>query len=605
MARSLRLSAILLLLVVCLMLPTASAFSVSPATDPDANGVIVRLAPGSLPPLGATPLYGLPDTYAVPAQAGKRIAEQLAEWKTAPAVLSVEPNYRVYVDPVPDDFSEGIQPFAVNDPLVSQQYSLDRMSVNAAWNTSRGDGVVIAVVDTGADFTHPDLAGKFVGRGRDFVNNDNDATDDHGHGTHVSGIAAALTNNGQGIAGVGYNAKVLPVKVLASNGSGDNAAVASGIAWAADQGARVINMSLGGGYPSTAVQAAVDYAWGKGAVVVCAAGNTGASIPQYPAAFPNCVSVSATDSADRLASFSTFGDTVDVAAPGVQILSTVRGGRYEAWNGTSMATPNVAGVVALIWAAHPTWTNAQVRAALENGADNIGQAIYFGRGRVNAARAVGSQPGPTLTPAPTPNFPTPTPVPSRDTEIVQAINRQRATVGKPALTIDPALVTVARQHNQWMDDHNCFAHDCPGEPTVWQRLASAGYGGYAGSEVIARGYDTPENLVVNGWMNSDGHRAIILGDYNMVGCAWDEFDAGYMGRFQTCDLGRRSGVAPPTVTPAPPSSGLPPGWRMYVWLPRSASAMIYDYDDRAVTKALVDAVYAHVCQDLQPQGSRC
>lgn len=529
----------------------------------------------------------------IPAQPNKRITDQVTEWKSAPAVLSVEPNTRVYVDPVPDEFNEGVQPFAVNDPLVSQQYSLERMSVPTAWNSTRGDGVTVAIVDTGADFTHPDLAGKFVSRGRDFVNNDQDATDDHGHGTHVSGIASAVTNNGQGIAGVAPNARLLPVKVLSSTGSGDNAAVASGITWAADQGAKVINLSLGGGYPSATVQAAVDYAWGKGAVVVCAAGNTGASIPQYPAAFPNCVSVSATDSADRLASFSTYGDTVDVAAPGVQVLSTVRGGRYEAWSGTSMATPNVAGVVALIWAAHPTWTAPQVRAALENGADAVGPAAQVGKGRVNAARAVGSAAGPTLTPAPTSVFPTATPVPDRDAQIVARINQQRAAQGLGALTADPALVAVARDHNQFMDEHNCFNHECPGEETVWQRLARAGYGGYAGSEVIARGYDTVEGLV-NGWLGSPAHRAIILGDYTHIGCAWDEFGTGYMGRWMTCDLGRRSGAAPPTATPALWGRAQPPGWFVVIEVPYDTS-----------TQAQIDELYRNLCRDRKVDGVQC
>ena len=580
----------LLLLLACLAVSAAAE-----TPDPIANGLIVYLQPGTPCPAGGTPLYGLPTACAVPAATGKRLADQLDEWAKQPGVVWAEPNYIVRVEPRPEAFNEGIQPYAVNDPLASQQYSLNQMSVPTAWATSRGDGVLIAVIDTGVDFSHPDLAGKIAGRGHDFINNDDDATDDHGHGTHVSGIAAGATNNNQGIAGVGFNARVLPVKVLGSNGSGDNVAVANGIRWATDQGVRVINMSLGSTAPTAAVQSAVDYAWSRGVVVVCAAGNAGSAAPQYPAAYPNCISVSATDAADRLASFSSFGDTVDVAAPGVQILSTVRGGRYESWSGTSMATPNVAGVVALLWAAHPAWSNAQIRAALENNADNIGQATYFGHGRVNAARALGSAPGPTLTPAPTPNFPTPTPAPNLDGQIVQAINRQRATYGKPALVIDPALTTIARQHNQFMDEANCFAHDCPGEPTVWQRLASAGYGGYAGSEVIARGYDTPDNLVVNGWMMSTAHRDIILGPYNRVGCAWDEFDGGYMGRFQTCDLGNRQGEAVPTPTRTPvPNHAQPGGWYMLIEIPYDTS-----------TQQQIDELYWGLCNARKLDGVAC
>jgi hypothetical protein len=140
---------------------------------------------------------------------------------------------------------------------------------------------------------------------------------------------------------------------------------------------------------------------------------------------------------------------------------------------------------------------------------------------------------------------------------------------------------------------------------VWQRLARAGYPNFAGSEVIARGYDTPENLVVNGWLMSDGHRAILLGNYNTIGCAWDEFDSGYMGRFQTCDFGKRTGVQPTATPVPPPSNGLPSGWRMYVYAPYVSSPAVYDYDDPTVTRAMTDAVYRHICQDLQPFGARC
>jgi uncharacterized protein YkwD len=506
-------------------------------------------------------------------------------------VIKTEPNPIISVAPQPDLFTEGIQPYAVNDPMVDQQYALGRMSVPDAWTRSYGDGIIIAVVDTGVDFTHPDLAGKFVSRGHDFVNNDNDATDDQGHGTHVSGIAAGATNNGVGIAGVGYNAKVLPVKVLNANGSGDMGTIASGIAWAVDNGAKIINLSLGGPMGAAVLETALNNAWAKGAIVVCAAGNTGSTSPQYPAVYANCISVAATDAADRLASFSTYGPGIDVAAPGVQILSTVRGGRYESWNGTSMATPNVAGVVALIWAAHPTWTNAQVRAALENNTDNIGSSTYFGKGRVNAFRSVGSPTGPTLTPAPTSRYPTPTPAMSLDGQIEDAINAQRKGHNLAPVTNDPALTRIARQHNQYMDDHNCFAHECPGEPTVWQRLAGAGYPYGYGSEVIARGYDTVASLV-NGWMNSDGHRAILLGTaWNRVGCAWDEFASGYMGRFMTCDFGRSSGS--PTVTP-PPNRAWPPGYFMLIEVPYDTS-----------TQAQIDALYRDLCAGRRNDGVRC
>ena len=590
--RYLRPPSIIFLLLLVLFLTVSSvtpapAFAPPPeslSTPPLSASLIVYLTPGSRPDKDWQAVYGQPDVYVV----SNVTVDQL---KIDPRVIKTEPNPIIHVAPQPDEFTEGIQPFGVNDPLVGQQYALARMSVPDAWTRSHGDGIIIAVVDTGADFTHPDLTGKFVSRGRDFVNNDNDAADDQGHGTHVSGIAAGATNNGVGIAGVGYNAKVLPVKVLNANGSGDMGTIASGIAWAVDNGAKIINLSLGGPMGAPVLETAINNAWARGAIVVCAAGNTGSTSPQYPAVYANCLSVAATDTADRLASFSTYGPGIDVAAPGVQILSTVRGGRYESWNGTSMAAPNVAGALALIWAAHPTWTNAQVRSALENNADNIGSATYFGKGRVNVARAVGAGSGPTLTPAPTPSLPSPTPATGLDGQIEDAINAQRKANGLLPVANDSALTRIARQHNQWMDEHNCFAHDCPGEPTVWQRLAGAGYPYGYGSEVIARGYDTVSSLV-NGWMTSDGHRAILLGTaWNRIGCAWDEFASGYMGRFMTCDFGR-SGSSP-TVTP-PPNRAWPPGYFMLIEIPYDTS-----------TQAQIDALYRDLCAGRRNDGVRC
>lgn len=494
-----------------------------------------------------------------------------------------------------------------NDPSIGQQYSLPKMSVPSAWDTARGDGVVVAVLDTGADLTHPDLAAKFVGRGRDFVNGDNDASDDHGHGTHVSGIIAAATNNGAGIAGVGYNTRVLPVKVLSATGNGETATIAQAIDWASQQsGVRVINMSLGCQCPSPAyLTDAIARARSRGVVVIAAAGNDATSAPASPASAPGVIGVGSTDSADRRSPFSNFGVNAKVAAPGSYIYSTLRGGGYGNMSGTSMAAPNASGVAALVWSACPSCSVGEVEARLLNGDDIGGQQI--GK-RINAARAVGSAGLPTLTPAPTVSWPTATPAPDRDGQIVAAINVQRAQQGLGPLALDPALARIAREHNQYMDEHDCFAHECPGEPTVWQRLASAGYPNAAGSEVIARGYDTIESLV-NGWLGSPAHRAILLGSYTHIGCAWDEFATGYLGRWMTCDVGRRSGAAPPTpwptATTAPPTNGLPGGWRMLVYLPRATGPQVYDYDDPAVTKTLTDAVYRHVCQDLQPQGARC
>jgi uncharacterized protein YkwD len=499
-----------------------------------------------------------------------------------------------------------------NDPQTAQQYSLTKMSLPQAWNTARGDGVVIAILDTGADLSHPDLAGKFVSRGRDFVNNDDDASDDHGHGTHVSGIAAAVTNNGVGIAGVGYNARLLPVKVLSASGQGDTARIAQAIDWASQQaGVKVINMSLGCACPSPAyLTEAIANARSRGVVVIAAAGNDGTSSPASPASAPGVIGVGATDSADRRTSFSNYGVNARLAAPGLNIYSTLRGGSYGNMSGTSMASPNVAGVAALVWSACPACSVAEVEARLMNG-DDIG-AQQIGK-RVNAGRAVSGAGGPlpTLTPAPTSSYPTATPNPDlgADGELVRLINVERAARGLSALQTAASLTQIAHGHNAAMDAcadrqgwTGCFSHQVPGEPSPWQRLASAGFPN--GSEVIAQGYDSPA-AAVHGWLGSIDHYRIIMGaGYTHIGCGFDFFGGDYRARLFTCNVGTGSTVLP-TATPAPPSNGLPRGWRMLVYLPYSGALTVYDYDDPAVTKTLTDAVYRHVCQDLQAQGARC
>lgn len=265
------------------------------------------------------------------------------------------------------------------DPLRDQQYSLQKLNAEQAWRSSRG-GVIVAVVDTGVDATHPDLAGKIVA-GYDFVNRDDSPDDDQGHGTHVAGIACATPDNDTGIAGVGFDCKIMPVKVLDSNGGGNHSIIAEGIIWATDHSASVINLSLGGTTGSGALRDAVKYATSRGVIVVAAAGNDGTTEDNFPAAYPEAISVCATDQNDVVARFSNQAKSVDVCAPGVAILSTVRGGKYEKWNGTSMATPNVSGVAALLVARG--WRGLYARQRIERTLDPAKP-----RGRVNAARAV-------------------------------------------------------------------------------------------------------------------------------------------------------------------------------------------------------------------------
>jgi thermitase len=255
-------------------------------------------------------------------------------------------------------------------------------------------GARIAVVDTGIDLTHPDLSGQTVAcaSSLDLVLVDQCA-DDNGHGTHVAGTIAAKANNGIGVAGVAFNADLVVCKALDEFGSGSIASVANCIDWAASQGAKVISMSLVGG-ASTTLQQAVANAWnnGNGAVIVAAAGNDGDATLNYPAAYAEVVSVAATDSSDARASFSNANADVEIAAPGVNVLSTVRGGGYATLSGTSMATPHVSAVAGVLRQLFPSDSAAAIRSRLDAAVNDLGPAgrdASFGFGRLNLCKAAG------------------------------------------------------------------------------------------------------------------------------------------------------------------------------------------------------------------------
>jgi hypothetical protein len=300
-----------------------------------------------------------------------------------------------------------------NDPYYgAYQWNMEKINAPQAWGQSDGSGQTIAVLDSGVDLTHPDLVAKLV-TGYDFVNDDSDPSDDEGHGTHVAGIAAAATNNGIGVAGTGWGARIMPIKVLDATGLGFQSDIASGVEWAADQGARILNLSLGGPTPSTAIKDAIDYAHGKGALVVASSGNSfdEGNPVIYPAAYNYVLAVAATDNLDQHASYSSSGSYVDVAAPGGDpsgssdpdpahwIESTFWRGYgsgfpvtgYNALAGTSQAAPHVAGLAALILARNSTLTNDQVANIIQNTAEDLGSPgrdDLFGYGRINAGAAV-------------------------------------------------------------------------------------------------------------------------------------------------------------------------------------------------------------------------
>jgi len=333
-----------------------------------------------------------------------------------PLVEFAEPNGYLHAFADPDDPYDNTSCYDTSTAGCAMQWAWATVHAYEAWDVTRGSaGIRVAVVDTGIDvgdpnygwpdYTgHPDLVScRPPIKMQSFVSGES-GNDDNGHGTHVAGIIGACTNNGVGVAGANWAVQLVGVKVLDYSGSGTLSAVASGIRWAADYGAHVINLSLGTASRYKTLERAVNYAWNKGAVLACAAGNAGTSARQYPAAYTNCIAVAATDRTDAKAGFSSYGaDWVDVAAPGVGILSTVQDdwtwcflcywygyySEYDALSGTSMAAPHVAGLAALVWASGRCTTNACVRSVIESAADPIpGTGTYWSWGRVNYYEAV-------------------------------------------------------------------------------------------------------------------------------------------------------------------------------------------------------------------------
>jgi hypothetical protein len=278
------------------------------------------------------------------------------------------------------------------------RYNMDKINAPEAWPCAAGgEGVIIAILDTGADSDHPDLVANLVAGAYAYGTS---TEDDNGHGTHVSGIAAGVANNG-GIFGVAPRAKIMPVKVLNSAGSGTFVAIANGITWAADHGAKVINMSLGSTTDSNIVHSAVQYAYNKSVVIIVSSGNCGSNYydngctyqnqSSYPGAYNEVLAVAATDSSDIKADFSTAGSYVDVSAPGVDIYSSNYGNSYAIHSGTSQAAPHVAGMAALIRKLRPAWTVDQIYACIRASVDDVGSVGWdsgTGWGRINAQKAV-------------------------------------------------------------------------------------------------------------------------------------------------------------------------------------------------------------------------
>jgi subtilisin family serine protease len=258
-----------------------------------------------------------------------------------------------------------LPPFKVEQIFVAmaetQDWGLKLFGIPKVWSRTKGEGVKVAVLDTGVALDHPDLKGQIVAA-RDFTGSRSGPADLHGHGTHCAGVIAAAEND-TGVVGVAPKAKLLVGKVLGDNGSGGSGGIAAGVKWAADNGADIISMSLGSSSPDGAIHSAIKYAASKGVFVIAAAGNEGPyeNTVGYPGGFPECVCVAAIDQAKRIAKFSSRGRAVDVAAPGVDILSTYPPKNYARLSGTSMATPFVAGVVALLLARQKATGNVTIK----------------------------------------------------------------------------------------------------------------------------------------------------------------------------------------------------------------------------------------------------
>jgi subtilisin family serine protease len=425
--------AILALCALVLATPVAAFAEPPPGGEFVPGEVIVRFKPGlqmsaqraavatEAATIGERLL--LPGASVVELPPGASVAATIDQLEQHPDVLYAQPNYVYRTAATPSDPFFGLLWGLQNSgQSVEERSGRADADIDApeAWSITTGsDEVKVAVVDSGVEYDHPDLAGNVAALGRDFFSNDADPRDENGHGTHVAGTIGAQGDNAEGVTGVSWNVGLMPIRVLGPTGSGTTATVANGLAYAVQQGAKVVNASLGGGNWDPTLASTIESA--SETLFVFPAGNGGwdgegddndlFGVPRYyPCSYPyeNVVCVAATDSTDALAQFSNYGATsVDLAAPGVRIESTYVGGSYVYSNGTSMAAPHVAGVAALLLTRAPTLSVAQVRAALLGSVDLLPQLAtkVASSGRLNAYKSLLA-----LAPAAPPPPPPPPPV---------------------------------------------------------------------------------------------------------------------------------------------------------------------------------------------------
>ncbi len=355
---------------------------------------------------------------------GISVKDYIKELAKDPTIEYVEPNYIRKITLSEESFAENskfdlqdylaqkIKPSVVktasrmfNDPDMKLQYGLDNINADKAWSTTTGNSeVIIAVVDTGVDLSHPDLQENLV-NGYSTVKGTSSPNDDNGHGTHVAGIVAALSNNSRGVAGLAPKCKVMPIKVLSAKGDGNDSDIAEGVVWAVDHGAKIINLSLGGSGAGRTLENAMLYAYNSNVLVIAAMGNNGKKVKTYPAAFKNIIAVGATDIKNKIAPFSNYGEWISVSAPGLKIHSTFPtykvelsrynlSSSYAVLSGTSMAVPFVAGLAALIMSKNKDLNRAEVRKKIETGCNDIespGFDEFSGAGLIDASKALNSR----------------------------------------------------------------------------------------------------------------------------------------------------------------------------------------------------------------------
>ena len=397
---------------ICLLVITAAFSATAQAARYDTDTAIVKLKSG----VSTAERLALFDSAGVTRKVGTvaGVGADVVRVSGDPAVVSRRLNRSALVSYAEPNFI--LRATAVpNDPLFSELYGFNNtgqtggtsdadIDAPEGWDAAglggfpASGGVKIGIVDTGIDQTHPELSGKTVDCGAAFggIVTSGACADDNMHGTHVAGTIAAKANNATGVAGVAFNANLSICKALyTAAGTGLTSDVAACIAWVHARGAKVISMSLGGG-ASTTLQNAVAAAWenggANGSVLVAAAGNDGDSTVNYPAGYAQVVSVAATDHNDARASFSNTNADVEIAAPGVNVLSTIPAGQYAELSGTSMATPHVSGVTGVIWQLFPGSTASSIRSRLDAAVNDLGPAgrdATFGFGRVNLCKAAG------------------------------------------------------------------------------------------------------------------------------------------------------------------------------------------------------------------------